>query len=266
MTAPNSTPVDQKKATSEDYYFDPKARYTYHEEMIKDPVRQGKLTKCIEKNADKFKGATVLVVGCGLGLTSLQCARIGGAKRVVGVEHSSIIHKAREVAEENGLDGVCEFYKEEMEDLPIEKGSVDIIICEWVGNVLSNEPAAKELIKARDLYLAKNGTIVPDRAAFHITACCDAEYKHDTLEYWENVYGFRMCPMKKLVYECPIVSAVPASQIVTNAAVVFTLDAYTMKEEDLNPEKVWFVSQLCEFCCGNFVVFCHEPGSGGNVL
>ena len=46
----------------------------------------------------------MLDVGCGTGILSMFCAR-AGAKRVIGVDNSDIIDKARANVFENGLDG-----------------------------------------------------------------------------------------------------------------------------------------------------------------
>lgn len=47
----------------------------------------------------------VLDVGCGTGILSMFCAK-AGAKRVIGVDNSDIIDKARANVFENKLDGI----------------------------------------------------------------------------------------------------------------------------------------------------------------
>ena len=244
--SPAGSPVESEhmQATSKDYYFDPKARHEQHQQLIKCPVRQETLSHFIAQNRHNIEGKTVLVVGSGLGLLAMQCARSGGAKKVVGIDESSITHRATEVAVDNGLGDVCTYVKAKLgeegaeERIPLERGEADVILCEWMGNLLSNEPIAKQMILARDLYLKKDGTIVPDTASLYITGCADEQYKADTLHYWDNVYGFRMHPMKKLVLECPVVSAVSPDQITTHHGLVHTLDAYTMTAEDCDIDQV----------------------------
>ncbi|CAN0597454.1 unnamed protein product, partial [Laminaria digitata] len=47
----------------------------------------------------------VLDVGCGTGVLSCFAAR-AGARKVIGVDRSDIVVKAREVVKANGFDGV----------------------------------------------------------------------------------------------------------------------------------------------------------------
>ena len=233
------TTAEERKATSEDYYFDPNARFSAHEVLIKDRVRQQAYSGSIWYNKNQFEGKTVLIVGCGLGLLALQAAKEGGAKKVIGLDTSKIVEKAREVAEENGLSDICTFVQGDLCDgkteLPVGDGMVDIIICEWVSHLLVNDSIIKQLIAARDRYLCKtDGTIIPNSASLHMTSCSDRHYKQKTVNYWDNIYGFRMLPMKKLVLECPIVSAISPTQVTSTAATLITLDAMTMTEEDIS--------------------------------
>eukprot|EP01064_Diplonema_japonicum_P033209 TRINITY_DN6498_c0_g1_i1.p1 TRINITY_DN6498_c0_g1~~TRINITY_DN6498_c0_g1_i1.p1 ORF type:complete len:362 (+),score=72.95 TRINITY_DN6498_c0_g1_i1:72-1088(+) len=223
---------EEKKATSADYYFDPRARFSTHEQLIRDSVRQSCLSGCIKANKDKFNGKTVLVVGSGLGLLAMECARFGGAVKVVGVDQSAIVQKANEIAVENKIDDKVTFFQGSLLDsefkLPLEPTSVDIILCEWVGNLLTNEPVLKELIAAREKYMKPDGTIIPDNATLHLTTCSDREYKNDSLGFWDNVYGFRMLPMKQLVLDCPAIAPIPEDQIISNTCDVATMDAYSV--------------------------------------
>ena len=50
-------------------------------------------------------GSSILDVGCGTGILSMFYAK-AGAKKVIAVDNSDIIDRAREKVLENGLDGV----------------------------------------------------------------------------------------------------------------------------------------------------------------
>ena len=76
-----------------------------HEIMLKDTVRTDAYRDFIYGHKDLFKGKVVLDVGCGTGVLSMFCAK-AGAKKVISVDNSAIIDKARAIVFENGLDSV----------------------------------------------------------------------------------------------------------------------------------------------------------------
>lgn len=70
--------------------------------MLKDAVRTDAYRNFIYDNKHLFKGKVVLDVGCGTGILSMFCARAGAAK-VIAVDNSEIIDKARENVHENAF-------------------------------------------------------------------------------------------------------------------------------------------------------------------
>ena len=70
--------------------------------MLKDTVRTDAYRDFIYGNKNLFNGKTVLDVGCGTGILSMFCAKAGAA-RVIAVDNSDIIEKAREIVFDNGL-------------------------------------------------------------------------------------------------------------------------------------------------------------------
>lgn len=73
-----------------------------HEIMLKDTIRTNAYRNFIYDNKHLFQGKVVLDVGCGTGILSMFCAQAGAAK-VLAVDNSTIIDKARENIHENGL-------------------------------------------------------------------------------------------------------------------------------------------------------------------
>jgi len=70
--------------------------------MLKDSVRTDAYRDFIYENKDLFSGKVVLDVGCGTGILSMFCAR-AGASKVIAVDNSDIIDKARENVFANDL-------------------------------------------------------------------------------------------------------------------------------------------------------------------
>lgn len=73
--------------------------------MLKDAVRTDAYRDFIYDNKQLFKDKVILDVGCGTGILSMFCARAGAAK-VIAVDNSEIVNKARENIHENALGDI----------------------------------------------------------------------------------------------------------------------------------------------------------------
>ena len=123
-----------------------------------------------------------------LKLTRNRFAARAGAKHVIGVDMSSIINKAKEIVEANGLSSKITLLQGKMEEVEMPQhvmpdGKVDIIISEWMGYFLLYESMLDTVLYARDRYLRQdgNGKIFPDRATIYMAAIEDGEYKDDKI-------------------------------------------------------------------------------------
>lgn len=99
---------------------------------------------------------------------------------------SSIINKAKEIVEFNGLTSKVTLLQGKMEEveLPAQHlngGKVDIIISEWMGYFLLYESMLDTVLYARDKYLVQDGKIFPDKATIYMAAIEDGEYKEDKI-------------------------------------------------------------------------------------
>ena len=70
--------------------------------MLKDEVRTTTYMNSMLKNKHLFKDKIVMDVGCGTGILCMFAAK-AGAKKVIGVECSSIIHQAKKIIDANGF-------------------------------------------------------------------------------------------------------------------------------------------------------------------
>lgn len=86
-------------------YFTSYAYNGIHESMLKDSIRTDSYRDFVYENKHVFKDKVVLDVGCGTGILSMFCAK-AGAKKVIAVDNSNIIDRAKEIVYDNGLGDV----------------------------------------------------------------------------------------------------------------------------------------------------------------
>ena len=104
-----------------------------------------------------------------------------GAKHVIGVDMSTIIEKAREIVERNGMTAKITLLQGKMEEVKLPYPKVDIIISEWMGYFLLYESMLDTVIYARDNFLADGGLIFPDNAKIYMAGIEDGEYKDEKI-------------------------------------------------------------------------------------
>lgn len=104
-----------------------------------------------------------------------------GAKHVIGVDMSTIIDKAREIVEANGMSDKITLLQGKMEEVKLPFDKVDIIISEWMGYFLLYESMLDTVLYARDKYLVKDGLIFPDKATIFMAGIEDGEYKEEKI-------------------------------------------------------------------------------------
>jgi protein arginine N-methyltransferase 1 len=104
-----------------------------------------------------------------------------GAKHVIGVDMSTIIDKAKEIVECNGMSDKITLLQGKMEEVVLPFDKVDIIISEWMGYFLLYESMLDTVLYARDKYLVKDGLIFPDKATIFMAGIEDGEYKDEKI-------------------------------------------------------------------------------------
>ncbi|XP_070559251.1 protein arginine N-methyltransferase 1-like [Ptychodera flava] len=227
------TTIKPEDMTSRDYYFDSYAHFGIHEEMLKDEVRTLTYRNAMYHNRHLFKDKVVLDVGCGTGIMAMFAAK-AGAKKVFGIECSSIVELADQIVKDNNLSDVITIVKGKVEEveLPVEK--VDIIVSEWMGYCLFYESMLNTVIFARDKWLAADGLVFPDRATLYVCGIEDRQYKDEKINWWDGVYGFDMSCIRKVAISEPLVDVVDPKQVITNSCLIKEIDMYTVTVEDLS--------------------------------
>lgn len=94
---------------------------------------------------------------------------------------STIIDKAREIVERNGMTSKITLLQGKMEEVKMPFSQVDIIISEWMGYFLLYESMLDTVLYARDNYLVTDGKIFPDKATIHMAGIEDGEYKDEKI-------------------------------------------------------------------------------------
>ena len=109
----------------------------------------------------------MLDVGCGTGILSLFAAR-AGARRVFGMDNSSIALCAKQVVLDNHLDHIITIIRGKVEEVELPVESVDIIVSEWMGYCLFFESMLDSVLHARDKWLRPGGLVFPDKVKLFV--------------------------------------------------------------------------------------------------
>lgn len=230
--APEKKSTDKTEEVDADY-FSSYSYNTIHESMLKDTIRTDAYRDFVYENKHLFKDKVVLDVGCGTGILSMFCAK-AGAKKVISVDNSNIIDRAKEIVYDNGLGDVITCIRGKIEEvtLPVEK--VDIIISEWMGYGLLFEAMFDSVIYARDRYLASDGLMVPSHATLRVAPFADPDFIASHISFWHNVYGFKMNSMLLNIYEEALVRTVQPTTIPGDSNIFLPLPLHTITVEELN--------------------------------
>ncbi|XP_031571551.1 protein arginine N-methyltransferase 1-like [Actinia tenebrosa] len=214
-------------------YFSSYAHFGIHEEMLKDKVRTESYRDFILGNPNIFKDKVVLDVGCGTGILSMFAAK-AGARHVIAIDQSEIIYQAMDIVRENGLDKTITLLNGKVEEVTLPVDKVDIIISEWMGYFLLFESMLDTVLFARDKWLSPGGIVFPDKCSIHLVAMGTLEDQTPKINFWDDVYGFKMSCMKTSVIKEPSVSVVNPNAVISTVSCIKSLDINKCKSEDLN--------------------------------
>jgi len=214
-------------------YFDSYSYNDIHETMLKDTIRTDSYRDFIYENKNLFQGKTVLDVGCGTGILSMFCARAGAAK-VIAVDNSSIIDKAKANIRANKLEDTITCIRGKIEQVTLPVDSVDIIVSEWMGYCLLFEAMLDSVVWARDRYLRPDGLMVPSHCTLRISPITDQDYIADSVDFWHDVYGFNMTAMMENIYDDVLIRHLAEDSICAPASTFIQLSLHTVKVSDLS--------------------------------
>lgn len=162
------------------------------------------------------------------------CARAGAA-RVIAVDASDIILKARENIYRAGLADTITTLHGKMEEVTLPVDQVDIIVSEWMGYCLLFEAMLPSVLYARDKYLAPGGLMVPSHTNMWVAPVSDPVWVSENGEtFWADVYGFDMSAMAKGIYDEARVLHWPGDKVCGTPSAFKMLDLYKTNAADLS--------------------------------
>lgn len=111
---------------------------------------------------------------------------------------------------------------------------VDVIVSEWMGFFLLHESMIDSVISARDKHLKPGGLMYPEQAILYCSPCSTT----NLLNFWDNVYGFKMSAMKDNVRKClaikpEITTLKPEDLLNSEKRKVISLDMNTVSVYDV---------------------------------
>ncbi|CAH0726157.1 unnamed protein product, partial [Brenthis ino] len=213
-------------------YFSSYAHFGIHYDMLSDKVRTESYRNAILNNKDTLKDKFVLDLGCGTGILSMFCAT-AGAKTVYALDQSEVIYHAMDIIRENNLENTIKTVKGRLENTKLPD-KVDIIVSEWMGYFLLFEGMLDSVIYARDHYLKPGGLLLPNKCNISLVANGDVETHKKLIEFWSDVYGYKMNCMKSEVVREASIDVVPSKHIISEPCVVKEIDIYTCNTEVVN--------------------------------
>jgi precorrin-6B methylase 2 len=166
------------------------AQLPAHRWMLRDETRTAAFQKAIA--AVVKPGDTVIDVGAGTGVLSMMAAR-AGAKRVIGVELTSVASVAAHLVQLNGLSDRVTILQGDVRGLqPAERA--DVIVSEWMGTVGVEENMLGAVLWARDHFLKPGGKLIPAKVTA-LLAPVATDLRADIGFFRNRPYGLDLGPL-----------------------------------------------------------------------
>ena len=151
--------------------------YSYLADKVKLASYQAAIDKVVQP------GHVVLDLGCGSGLLGLMALR-AGARRVLFVEHGSVIEMARQAVANAGFTEKAAFFHTNSFELDLPERA-DVIICDHVGYFGFDYGVVELLADAKDRFLKPGGTLIPAKIELKLAPIESGEYR-SLVDQWRN--------------------------------------------------------------------------------
>ncbi|MBI2900382.1 MAG: 50S ribosomal protein L11 methyltransferase [Planctomycetes bacterium] len=127
--------------------------------LIGAPLRIDAFRRALRKRVRT--GSVVADLGCGTGVLGLLALQ-AGARRVYAVERHPIVHVARALAKENGVEDRVVFLHADSRDVRLPERA-DVVVSDLVGQIGVDEHLVECMTDARDRWLRRGGHLIPAR-------------------------------------------------------------------------------------------------------
>ncbi|XP_013407254.1 histone-arginine methyltransferase CARMER isoform X2 [Lingula anatina] len=219
-------------------YFQFYGYLSQQQNMMQDYIRTSTYQRSMLANPVDFNNKVVLDVGAGSGILSFFAVQ-AGARKVYGIEASSMAVHAKELVHQNKLSGKIVIVPGKVEEVEIPE-PVDVIISEPMGYMLFNERMLESFLHAKK-WLKPGGKMYPSRGDLHVAPFSDEalymeQYSKANFWYQQSFHGVDlMCLRDAAVQEYfkqPIVDTFDI-RICLARSVKHTVDFQTAAESAL---------------------------------
>ncbi len=138
--------------------------------------------------------STVLDLGCGTGLLGLLAAR-AGARRVFAVDRGDIAGLARELVEDNTLNGVITVLKCSSTEVVLPE-LVDVVVADQLGGFAVDAGVAEFFADAKARLLKPQGVTIPQALQLYLAPAADPEWEAHAALWDVAPHGLRFSRVK----------------------------------------------------------------------
>jgi type I protein arginine methyltransferase len=237
------------------------SKLAIHRWMLQDEIRNEAYRRAIAQTVRP--GHVVLDMGAGTGFLSILAAQ-AGARKVYAVERTSIAGVARRMVKRNGMEDRVDVLQANLEDVDLPE-KVDVIVSEWMGGLGVDENMLAPLVMARDRWLNRGGTIIPERVTAFLAPAWIASLAEDWQHWRTRPHGVDMSVVAELCADDPLMfhGPVAPTDLLARPQQLWTHDAYrcSLGEADRSFESklafeseragkltnlvAWFHAELC---------------------
>ncbi|OWA52456.1 putative Protein arginine N-methyltransferase 8 [Hypsibius exemplaris] len=212
-------------------------------EWLRDTDLLRKFVKLLSSHKPLIAEKTILDVGCGLGIWSLLCAKLG-ASRVLAIDSTPFISVSKNLIAKNECADVVSFLPSVTAALKelshsTENTEVALILSDWIGTGFFNGNLLSHILAARDK-LQPTPRILLGHVKLFVCAISDDSH-HIFNKRWKHAGQIDFRPLRRLDLTTPIYGdAIIPESICTTSGALHTYDLAGMKSTEIG-----FTEEFC---------------------